>query len=305
MKRLIDHLNETIIARKAPIVVGLDPVVEMIPAVYFAGRNNTIEGKAAAILDFNRDVIDAVCEIVPAVKPQIAFYELLGSAGIACFEQTVRYAKSKGLIVVTDGKRNDIGNTATAYAKAHLGKGSPLEVDFLTVSPFLGEESLEPFIRVCKADNKGIFILVRTSNAGNRMVQDARSFGHSTVSEILAGYIAGQAAVCLGETGYSSIGAVVGATYPKEAATLRQTMKTSLFLVPGYGAQGGGADDILPCFNPDGLGAIVNSSRGILYAYDSKGCTKDEYKSSVIQAAKTMQREIYEALRCAYPEMLY
>jgi orotidine-5'-phosphate decarboxylase len=246
--------------------------------------------------------------IVPAVKPQIAFYELYGSAGIACFERTVQYAKAKGLVVVTDGKRNDIGNTATAYAKAHLGKASPLAADFLTVSPFLGEESLAPFIRVCKEENKGIFILVRTSNAGNRMVQDARGPGGDTVSEVLARYISGQAATFLGETGYSSIGAVVGATYPREAAALRKMMKTSLFLVPGYGAQGGGAQDAAPCFHPDGLGAIVNSSRGILYAYAAEygaGYSKGQYKDSVVKAAKTMQTEIYEALRRSYPEMVY
>jgi len=297
---LIDRLNEKIIACKAPVVVGLDPVVESIPAVYFTESASTTD----AIYDFNKDVIDATADLVPAVKPQIAFYERFGSAGIACFERTIAYAKNKNLIVITDGKRNDIGNTAMAYAKAHLGKGSPLEVDFLTVSPFLGEESLEPFIQVCKDEDKGVFILVRTSNAGNRMVQDARGKRGNTVSEVLAGYVSKQAAACLGKTGYSAIGAVVGATYPKEAETLRGMMKTSLFLVPGYGAQGGGAADVVPCFNADGLGAIVNSSRGILYAH-KVGCSKEECRASVVRATKAMQRDIYTTLRGIYPTMVY
>ncbi|MCL2532019.1 MAG: orotidine-5'-phosphate decarboxylase [Oscillospiraceae bacterium] len=298
---LIDRLNEKIMACKAPICVGLDPVLEAIPTVYFGGAANAAE----AIYAFNKDIIDAVYELVPAVKPQIAFYELFGSAGIACYERTVAYAKSKGLFVITDAKRNDIGNTAKAYAKAHLGKGSPLEADFLTVSPFLGEESLVPFIEVCQEDDKGVFILVRTSNAGNRMVQDAQSPNGRTVSETLAAYINQQACACLGETGYSSIGAVVGATYPHEAEVLRKAMPTSLFLVPGYGAQGGGAADVVPCFNADGLGAVVNSSRGILYSYDNPQCSREEYRASVVAATKAMQQDIYAALRQIYPKMIY
>ncbi|MCL2446227.1 MAG: orotidine-5'-phosphate decarboxylase [Oscillospiraceae bacterium] len=298
---LIDRLNERIMACKAPICVGLDPVLESIPAVYFADGASEVE----AIYAFNQDVIDAVCDLVPAVKPQIAFYELFGSAGIACYERTIAYAKRKGLFVITDAKRNDIGNTAMAYAKAHLGEGSPLEVDFLTVSPFLGEESLVPFIDVCKAEDKGIFILVRTSNAGNRMVQDAQNANGCTVSETLAEYIRQQAGACLGESGYSAIGAVVGATYPQEAETLRKAMPASLFLVPGYGAQGGGAEDVVPCFNADGLGAVVNSSRGILYSYADKHCSREEYKTSVVAATKAMQQDIYGALRGSYPDIKY
>jgi len=178
-------------------------------------------------------------------------------------------------------------------------------VDFLTVSPFLGEESLAPFIDVCREEDKGVFILVCTSNAGNRMVQDAQNADGHKVSETLAEYIRQQAGACLGTGGYSAIGAVVGATYPQEAASLRQAMPTSLFLVPGYGAQGGGAADVMPCFNPDGLGAVVNSSRGILYSYDDKQCSREEYKASVVAATKAMQRNIYAALRGGYQDMKY
>jgi len=313
---LVDILMEQIAACKAPVVVGLDPVIDSIPDAYFADYDDALEGVAAAIYDFNRDVIDAIEGLVPAVKPQIAFYEMFGSAGVASFEKTARYAKAKGFVVVEDGKRNDIGNTARAYAQGHLGKvrlnrkevDSPYNVDFLTVSPFLGEESLEPFIQVCREHDKGIFILVRTSNPGNRMVQDAKSSEGKTVSEALASYIDTQARLYTGVSGYSSIGAVVGATYPREAAALRQAMQTSVFLVPGYGAQGGGAQDVVPCFNGDGLGAIVNSSRGILYSYLSthgKGCSKAQYRQSVTQATQAMQREIYAALRAHYPKMVY
>jgi orotidine-5'-phosphate decarboxylase len=313
---LIDSLTDKIIRLKAPIVVGLDPVIGKIPSAFFAGYDDSLEGTANAIYDFNRLVIDAIHDIVPAVKPQMAFYEMLGHAGVLSFEKTVAYAKQSGLIVVEDGKRNDIGNTAEAYANGHLGKvqlrtqavQSPFGADFLTVSPFLGPESLEPFIRVCKDENKGVFILTRTSNAGNRMIQDACNETGQTVSVLLAHYINEQAQGYKGSFGYSSIGGVVGATYPGEAAVLRDIMKASLFLVPGYGTQGGSADDILPCFNPDGLGAIVNSSRGILYAYLDKynmDCTKDEYRQCVAEAALTMRQSIYMTLQSRYPEMIY
>jgi orotidine-5'-phosphate decarboxylase len=313
---LIDSLTEKIIRLKAPVVVGLDPVISQIPSVFFAGYDDTLEGTAGAIYDFNTEVVDAIRDIVPAVKPQIAFYETLGHAGILSFEKTVAYAKRSGLIVIEDGKRNDIGNTAEAYANGHLGKvrlrahaaQSPFGADFLTVSPFLGPESLAPFIRVCKAEDKGVFILARTSNSGSRMIQDARDESGRTVSVLLAQYINEQAQKYKGGCGYSSIGGVVGATYPEEAAVLRKMMKDSLLLVPGYGAQGGSADDILPCFNPDGLGAIVNSSRGILYSYLDKydmDCTKAEYRECVAGAASAMRQSVYAALKGRYPEMIY
>ncbi|MDR0531157.1 MAG: orotidine-5'-phosphate decarboxylase [Oscillospiraceae bacterium] len=316
MQHIADALGEKIMALKAPVVVGLDPALESMPEAYFAGLPDTLEGAAAAIYDFNQDVIDAVAGIAPAVKPQMAFYEMLGHAGVRCFEETTAYAKRRGLFVIEDSKRNDIGNTAKAYAAGHLGQvklrgasaASPYGADFLTVSPFLGDDSLEPFIRTAIAENKGIFVLVRTSNKGGGMVQYAKQEDGHNVSESLAVYLKEQAQTSVGTGGYSAIGAVVGATFPKEAKTLRALMPQSLLLVPGYGAQGGGAADVAPCFCPDGLGAIVNSSRGILYAYQKtcgENCTKEQYRKSVAAAAREMQQEIYGALKAAYPDMKY
>ncbi|MGE5405406.1 MAG: orotidine-5'-phosphate decarboxylase, partial [Candidatus Saccharibacteria bacterium] len=266
---IIDRLNKRIIELKAPIVVGLDPDIEKIPSFYFSDKQDTFQGVCEAILNFNKDIIDIVKNYVPAVKPQIAFYEMFGHEGIRTFEQTVIYAKSQGLIVVEDGKRNDIGNTAQAYASGHLGSvklihcevRSPFDVDFLTISPFLGPESLEPFIETAKRENKGLFILAKTSNKGSGLIQDIRNQKGRSVSEELALFIDEKAASYKGVGGYSPIGAVVGATYPQEAHYLRKLMPKSLFLVPGFGAQGGTAVDVVPCFNPDGLGAIINASR--------------------------------------------
>lgn len=317
---IVDRLVEATICKRNPTVVGLDPDLTKIPQCY---KNQTDlvgserEKAAQAIYRFNRDIIDTVYTLVPAVKPQIAFYEKYGAAGILAFEKTVEYAKSKNLIVVEDGKRNDIGNTAMAYAQASIGRVETLsgelipslDVDFLTVTPFLGNSSIEPFIEACRENNKGIFVLVKTSNKGSGDIQDIKDESGFTVSQLLAKNIARKAELFTGDTGYSPIGAVVGATYPEEAADLRKIMMKSYFLVPGYGAQGGDASDILPCFNSDGLGAIVNSSRGILYSHLSdenrKTCTRNEYLDSVYNAAKTMQQEIYAMLKANCPNMKY
>ena len=316
---IADRLIEGTIRTKNPSVIGLDPDMKKIPACYKTG----IEGKdpfaAAAdiICAFNRDIIDAISDIAPAVKPQMAFYEKYDSKGVAAFEKTVAYAKSKGLIVVTDAKRNDIGSTAQAYAQAHLGMvelpdGSArpaIDADFLTVTPFLGSESLKPFVDVCARHNKGIFVLVKTSNASSGEIQDVVTAEGITISQSIAKYVDSQAKNLTGERDYSPIGAVVGATYPEEAVSLRKIMPRSYLLVPGYGAQGGGAEDIVPCFNEDGLGAIVNSSRGILYTHmtdaERADCTRDEYLNSVKNTARQMQADIYSALKKEYPEMVY
>ncbi len=240
----------------------MDPVINRIPEIYFkdAKGENELEIISNAILASNKDILDSICDLVPMVKPQIAFYEMLRHYGIKAFEETVAYAKSKGLVVIEDGKRNDIGNTATAYTQGHLGvfKGKNnllkgFDVDFLTVSPYLGPESLDPFVNVCKEFDKGIFILVKKSNPGNSIIQDVISKNGLTISENIATYVNDKAQVNKGESGYSAIGAVVGATYPEDAKKLREIMPNSLFLVPGYGAQGGKSEDILPCFNEDGL----------------------------------------------------
>lgn len=320
MENIVDSLIEKTIKTKNPSVVGLDPEIRKIPMCYksvTSGNTNKLSDVADVIFDFNRDIIDTVASLVPAVKPQIAFYEKYGSYGIAAFEKTVAYAKSKGLIVIEDAKRNDIGNTAQAYAEGHLGtvelldgaRVSSADVDFLTVTPFLGSESIQPFINVCMRYNKGIFVLVKTSNTSSGEIQNAVTVNGLNVSQSLAKYVAENVEIFSGKYGYSSIGAVVGATYPEDARILRKIMPKSYFLVPGYGAQGGGAQDILSCFNPDGLGAIVNSSRGILYAHMSDAerakCNKKEYLKNVRASVIKMQNDIYSALKAKHSEMIY
>jgi orotidine-5'-phosphate decarboxylase len=316
---VVDILIANTLKTKNPSVIGLDPDVQKMPMFYKKNlkSKNPFEAVAEAIVNFNFDIIDTVCELVPAVKPQMAFYEKYGSFGVAVFEKTVAYAKSKGLVVIEDAKRNDIGNTAKAYADGHLGTVSlldgtyktSLDADFLTVTPFLGSESLIPFFDVCKIQNKGIFVLVKTSNTSSGEIQDVVAPNGLTISQNIAKYISEQANLLVGEKGYSSIGAVVGATYPDEALNLRTIMPKSYFLVPGYGAQGGAAEDIVPCFNADGLGAVVNSSRGILYEHMNDGerekCTRDEYLKSVKDATLKMKEDIYSILKKNCSRMIY
>ena len=316
---VVDKLIENTIKTKNPSVIGLDPDVVKIPMCYKSNvqSKNPFEAVSEVIYKFNRDIIDTVSELVPAVKPQMAFYEKYGSYGFSAFEKTVAYAKTKGLVVIEDAKRNDIGNTAKAYADGHLGRvelldGSykpSVDADFLTVTPFLGSESIKPFIDVCVKNNKGIFILVKTSNVGSGEIQDVVTSEGITISQSIARYVSDHADTFIGKSGYSSIGAVVGATYPEEAVLLRKLMPRSYFLVPGYGAQGGDAKDILPCFNEDGLGAIVNSSRGILYTHMSDEerakCSREEYIASVKEATLQMREDIYSVLKNEFLQMRY
>ncbi len=316
---VVDMLVKRTAETRNPTVVGLDPDLRKMPQCYkrIGKSGNPLKDAADVILRYNKDIIDTVCDIVPAVKPQVAFYEKYGSHGFRAFEETVEYAKSKGLTVIVDCKRNDIGNTAKAYADAHLGLVETIDgervpavnADFLTVSPFLGSESISPFTDVCTEMGKGIFVLVKTSNSSSGEIQDVKTENGKTVSTVLAEYVARLSEGCIGESGYSSIGAVVGATYPEEAAELRRIMPISYFLVPGYGAQGGGAEDILPCFNEDGLGAVVNSSRGILYTHmtdDERAvCTAEEYLKGVRRATERMQADIYSALKNKYSGICY
>lgn len=300
-------------------MIGLDSDIRKIPMCYKTGikTKNSFEAVADVIFAFNRDIINTTCDLVPAVKPQMAFYEKYGSYGVAALEKTIAYAKSKGLVVIEDAKRNDIGNTAMAYADGHLGTvelldgtcAASMDTDFLTVTPFLGSESLLPFIDVCKKHNKGIFILVKTSNKSSGEIQDVATADGLTVSQCIAKYVSDQSETFVGAYGYSSIGAVVGATYPEEAVSLRKMMPKSFFLVPGYGAQGGEAEDILPCFNADGLGAVVNSSRGILYTHmtdeEKDLCSREEYLLSVRAATLKMQKDIYSVLNKNCACMIY
>ncbi|MBR7160851.1 MAG: orotidine-5'-phosphate decarboxylase [Clostridia bacterium] len=316
---IVDRLIENTIRTQNPSVIGLDPDIRKIPMCYKRdiSKDHPFEAVADAIWTMNRDVIDAVYELVPAVKPQMAFYEKYGSYGVAALEKTLAYAKSKGLVVIEDAKRNDIGNTASAYADGHLGVAELLDgsvmpamdADFLTVTPFLGSESLDPFIDVCMKNDKGIFVLVKTSNISSGEIQDVIAANGLTVSQSIAIYVSERAGFTVGKYGYSSIGAVVGATYPEEAAVLRRMMPRSYFLVPGYGAQGGGAEDALPCFQDDGLGAIVNSSRGILYTHMSDAerarCSQSEYIDRVRLAVLKMQGDIYGVLKKNFNRMIY
>lgn len=301
---VIDKLIEQIKRKKNPSMVGIDPDWNKIPLCYW----ESADSQAEAIFNWAVDVIDAVADIVPAVKPQMAFFEVFGAEGICVHERIVRYAQSKGLIVVDDSKRNDIGNTAKAYAFAHLAKEGPIDADFLTVSPFLGYDSMEPFFEMAKKDGKGIFVLVKTSNPGSFEISEAVNGQGEKVRNHLAKLVNATGKSHMGKYGYSGIGAVVGATYPKEAKELRKIMKDNFFLVPGFGAQGGRTEDIVSCFNDDGLGAIVSSSRAILYQYQevsNYNNTEVMYKEIVRGQAQKMQQAIYSELRKNCKKMNY
>lgn len=301
---VIDKLIEQIIAKKNPCIVGIDPEWSKIPDCY---KSQTISAPNS-ILKWAVDVIDVIADIVPAVKPQMAFFEVFGAEGIRVHQEVVQYAHKKGLLVVDDSKRNDIGNTARAYAQAHIANDGPINADFLTISPFLGTDSMQPFVNVAIRDGKGLFILVKTSNPGSVEISEATNVRGEKVRDWLADYVHTTGQNCRGKYGYSSIGAVVGATFPEEAKQLRQIMKNSYFLVPGFGVQGGNAQDIVSCFNADGLGAIISSSRGILYHYpDVKEYdhSREMYLQIVRIQTQDMQKSVYEALHNACGEMLY
>ncbi len=278
----IDRLINNIKEKNNPSVIGLDPKIEYVPTFIkekkFKDFGINALGAAQAILEFNKRIIDAVYDIVPAVKPQLAYYEMYGIEGIKVFDETVKYAKGKGLIVIADGKRNDIGSTAEAYSSAFLGKTTidgeisekMFDVDALTVSPYLGFDGIKPFVEDCKNYNKGIFILVKTSNKSSGQLQDLFSYDGKSIYEIMAEHVKEWGEALIGKYGYSSVGAVVGATYPNQAKVLREIMKNSYILVPGYGAQGGTSKDVVHSFNRDGLGAIVNASRSVMCAFQSE-----------------------------------
>jgi orotidine-5'-phosphate decarboxylase len=267
-----DQLIQAIREKKAPCVVGLDPNLDLIPTEfkqdYSITDANWPEESARLIEDYNRFLIDTIAEFVPAVKPQSAYYEPFGEYGIRALKNTMAYARKKGLLVILDVKRNDIGSTAQAYCRAYLAADhhrKPLmEADCMTITPYLGEDSMEPFFKACCDYGKGVFVCVKTSNPGSGDFQDLVC-EDQTIYERVGALDAKNATRCLGKEGYSSIGAVVGATYPAIAQKLRQTMPQSIFLVPGYGAQGADPNLLASFFNPDGQGAIVNSSRGIMY----------------------------------------
>ncbi|MDE5907645.1 MAG: orotidine-5'-phosphate decarboxylase [Lachnospiraceae bacterium] len=279
---MINKLISKIKATSAPIVVGLDPMMKFVPEHIqkkaFAEYGETLEGAAEAVWQYNKEIVDYIYDIVPAVKPQIAMYEQFGIPGLIAFKKTVDYCKEKDLVVIADIKRGDIGSTSEAYAVGHLGKvtvGSKAYYgfgeDFATVNPYLGSDGVNPFIKVCKEEKKGLFILVKTSNPSSGEFQDRqiKDAGNRPLYEVVGEQVAKWGEEHMGDS-YSYIGAVVGATYPEMGKALRKVMPKSYILVPGYGAQGGKGADLVHFFNEDGLGAIVNSSRGIIAAYQQE-----------------------------------
>ena len=319
---LSDRILDAIDKKGNPCCVGLDPVAERLPSQLIKG--GSFEDIADAFLHFNHEIIDAVADIVPVVKPQIAFYEKYGAPGLETFRRTVLYAQSKGLIVIEDGKRADIGSTSQAYAEGHLGvvwtpsgRRKSLDLDLLTINPYLGTDGLDPFIEVCKECDKGVFILVKTSNPSSVQFQDrmvkinaleqealenigvAVENAHTPLYNLVALQVARYAQEYRGERGYSSIGAVVGAPFPEQAETLRNIMSHSFFLVPGYGKkQGGTGRDVVPCFNSNGYGAVVNSSSDIDFAWEEEQNPR-EWGAASRRKTQLMIQDICGSLRDA------
>lgn len=304
---MIDQLIKKIQKTEAPMVVGLDPMLDYVPerikAEAFATYGETLEGAGEAIWEFNRGIIDQIWDVVPAVKPQIAMYEQFGIPGLVAFQKTTAYAKEKGLLVIGDIKRGDIGSTSLAYAVGHLGKvkvGSreyaPFTEDFVTVNPYLGSDGIRPFLDVCKEEKKGIFVLVKTSNPSSGEFQDRQIEGRP-LYEWVGEQVSRWGEELMGES-YSYVGAVVGATYPEMGESLRKLMPNTFILVPGYGAQGGKGKDLKAFFNRDGLGAIVNSSRGIIAAYRQEAYAsfgEEGYAKAARQAALDMKEDLRQA----------
>ena len=308
INKLINKIQKT----KAPIVVGLDPMLSYVPEHIqkkaFAEYGETLEGAAEAIWQFNKEIVDKTYDLIPAVKPQIAMYEQFGIEGLKAYKKTVDYCKSKDLVVIGDIKRGDIGSTSAAYAVGHLGKvqvGSKtyagFDEDFATVNPYLGSDGVKPFIDVCKQENKGLFILVKPSNPSSGEFQDQKIDG-KPLYELVGEKVAQWGEEHMGESGYSYVGAVVGATYPEQGEILRKVMPKSFILVPGYGAQGGKGKDLVHFFNEDGLGAIVNSSRGIIAAYKQEAYAKfgaENFGDASRAAVEAMIADIQGALTAA------
>ena len=302
-----DRLIENIIEKQNPTVAGLDPKLDYVPAsvkdACFAQYGKTLEGAAAALLAFNKAIIDQIYDIVPAVKPQAAYYEMYGWQGVKALAETIAYAREKGMFVITDGKRNDIGTTMEAYATAHLGTtdvaGEAFDAfgaDALTVNGYLGTDSIKPLVNICKEKDKGIFVLVKTSNPSSGELQDLQLVNGASVYEQMGKMCERWGEELPGKYGYSGVGAVVGATYPEQLAEMREKAPHTFFLVPGYGAQGGGANDAKNAFDTHGRGAIINSSRGIMCAWKKQGLTEDDFAAAARQEALRMKDDILSVI---------
>ena len=308
---MINQLVKAMKEKGAPIVVGLDPNLKFIPKQLMEKATKeygqSLEAIGEAVFEFNKRIIDATYDLIPAVKPQIAMYEQFGLEGLKAYAKTVSYAKEKGLVVIGDIKRGDIGSTSEAYAIGHLGhvtlgdkKFAGFDEDFVTVNPYLGSDGVLPFVKVCKEEKKGIFVLVKTSNPGSGEFQDRllSDADNRPLYEIVGEKVASWGEECMGEQ-YSYVGAVVGATYPEQGKILRKIMPKTLILVPGYGAQGGKGKDLVHFFYPDGTGAIVNSSRGIIAAFQKEEYAKygeEHFEEASRAAVEDMRRDISSAL---------
>ncbi len=301
--RLIDKIKET----NNPTVIGLDPRYEMLPKFVTNKYSQDLEGVAKAIIEFNKALIDATYDIVPAVKPQIAFYEMFGIQGMEAFKETCKYAKEKGMVVIADIKRGDIGSTAQGYSNAFLGR-TPIgekeeaiyDVDFVTVNPYMGTDCVKPFIEDCKKYNKGIFILVKTSNPSSGELQDLKLENNKEVYRQVTDLVEKWGEELRGKYGYSSIAAVIGATYPEQLEQIRKVAPHTYFLIPGYGAQGGKANDIALGFDTNGLGGIVNASRSLMCAYESDRWKaqyiEEDYAEATRAEALRMRDELNQAI---------
>lgn len=304
IRQLIEKIQKT----KAPICVGLDPMLSYVPehiqAAAFEQYGETLEGAAEAIWQFNKEIVDHTFDLIPAVKPQIAMYEQFGIEGLKVYKRTVDYCKEKGLVVIGDAKRGDIGSTSAAYATGHIGSVhvgsktySGFDTDFLTVNPYLGTDGVKPFVDVCNSHDRGLFVLVKTSNPSSGEFQDRLIDGRPLYEWVAEKVVEWGNASMDGD--YSNVGAVVGATYPEMSRILRNLMPHTYFLVPGYGAQGGTAEDLKHCFNKDGLGAVVNSSRGIIAAYKQEKYKKfgtEHFAEASRQAVMDMVADINSVL---------
>ena len=307
MKNAIDILIDKIKETNNPTVMGLDPRYDMLPECVRNKYDASLDGACEAILEYNKALIDATCDIVPAVKPQVAFYEMFGIEGMRVFNETCKYAKEKGMVVIADCKRGDIGSTAQGYSNAFLGK-TPIgenevdifNVDFVTVNPYMGTDCVKPFVDDCKKYNKGIFVLVKTSNKSSGELQDLVLENGKKIYETVAELVNEWGKDLVGEYGYSSVSSVVGATYPEQLEELRKIMPTSYFLIPGYGAQGGKASDIALGFDNNGLGGIVNASRSLMCAYKSDlwkdKFAEQDYAQATRAEALRMRDELNSAI---------
>ena len=307
MENIIDVLINKIKEMKNPTVIGLDPRYELLPECILRKYPNTVDGVAKAILEYNKAIIDEIYDIIPAVKPQLAFYEMFGIPGLVTFEETCKHAKSKGMIVIADAKRGDIGSTAQGYSNAYLGKTkvgekeeSIFDIDFLTVNPYMGTDCIKPFIEDCKKYNKGIFILVKTSNPSSGELQDVKIDGVEEVYIKVAKLVEKWGEELIGKNGYSSIAAVVGATYPHQLSEIRKIAKHTFLLIPGYGAQGGKVQDIMLGFDKNGIGGIINASRSLMCAYKSElwkdKFREDEFAKATRAEAIRMREELNSAM---------